>query len=75
MPRTLTAPRLTLAQAMARIAELEAAPVKASSHWDTRDLPCPIKGADCKRKDGTIRTFRTEGGQVSHIANLHTPKA
>jgi hypothetical protein len=47
----------------------------ASQHFRNRDLPCPEAGNQCKRKDGTVRMFRTEAGVADHLANFPNGKS
>lgn len=70
--------RITNAMLLERIATLEAAlaskpaaTTEASAHYVAADLPCPVKGAACKDKDGNVKTFRTVKGQTWHRENAH----
>lgn len=47
---------------------------EASQHFIDRDLACPIAGVECKRADGTVRTFGTKKGIEAHVANFKTMK-
>jgi hypothetical protein len=60
---TLDAITAAVVEAITTLRATPAAPVAASTHWKTRDLPC-LATPRCEK------TFRTVKGQTFHTANV-----